>query len=232
MTLVIGLKAKDGVIIASDSRASTEITSNDTVKKIFKLGEHSAIGISGDGGLGMYFLDQIRADLNHGTGISDLVEQIRIKGKKTFNDFFEHLTDPKKRPPLSLLLIGYTLDGKAEIYTMDSKDNFVPRKGVTGFECIGIPYFADYLLNRLYESEIKTESGAELCVLCIQETSTQHRGVGQATDVAIFSATKAFQEMPSSEIEKLKNKAQQFQISQKNRFYPEDPDSGTGDPTM
>lgn len=225
MTLVIGLKAKDGVVLASDSRASSVITSNDTVQKIFKLGEHSAMGIAGDGGLAMYFLDQIKAGLNHGTGIADLAEQVRVKGKTTFNDFFEHLT-PEKRPSLSLLLIGYTVDNKPEMYTLQSGDNFVPRKGVTGFECIGVPYFANYLLNRLYESDIKTEAGAEMCVLCIQETGSQDRGVGGPTRVATFSATKSFQEMSSSEVEKLKQKAEQFQISRKNRFYPEDPNSG------
>jgi 20S proteasome alpha/beta subunit len=230
MTLVIGLKAKDGVVLASDSRASSTITSNDTVQKIFQLGEHSAIGIAGDGGLAMYFLDQIKSGLNHGTGISDLAEQVRIKGKKTFNDFFEHLT-PQQRPPLSLLLIGYTLDNKAEMYTLNSGDNFVPRKGVTGFECIGIPYIADYLLNRLYEADIKVEAGAEMCVLCIQETSSQDRGVGGPTRVAAFSNSKIFCEMSSTEIEKLKQKAEQFQINQKNRFYPEDPNSGTTHPT-
>lgn len=229
MTLVIALKAKDGIVLASDSRASSTITSNDTVQKIFKLGEHSAVGISGDGGLAMYFLDQIKGGLNHGTGISDLAEQIRIAGKRTFNDFFEHLK-PEDRPSLSLLLIGYTLASKSEMYTLRSGDNFVPRKGVTGFECIGVPYIADYLLNRLYELDIRTDAGAEMCVLCIQETSSQDRSVGGPTHVATFSETKPFAELSSSEVEKLTKKAEQFQINQKNRFYPEDPDSGKPTP--
>jgi 20S proteasome alpha/beta subunit len=222
MTLVIGLKAKDGVVIASDSRASSVITSNDTIQKIFKLGEHSAIGISGDGGLALYFLDQIKGGLIHERGISDLAEQVRKEGKSKFNDYFEHL-EPDKRPVLSLLLIGYNQEGSPEIYTLRSSDNFVPRKGITGFECIGVPYIADYLLNRLYESDVKTEAGAEMCVLCIQETSSQDRSVGGPTHVATFSSTKSFQEMNSTEIEKLKQKAEQFQISQKTRFYPEEP---------
>jgi 20S proteasome alpha/beta subunit len=231
MTLVIGLKAKDGVVIASDSRASSTLTSNDTVQKIFRLGDHSAIGIAGDGGLAMYFLDQIKSGLNHGTGISDLAEQIRKKGKDTFNDFFEHLV-PKDRPSLSLLLIGYTSEDKPEMYTLESRDNFVPRKGVTGFECIGVPYLADYLLNRLYESEIKSDAGAELCVLCIQETGSQDRGVGGPVHVATFSDTKSFKEMTPIEVKKLTQSAEVFQISRKNRFYPEDPDSGTSTPTV
>lgn len=221
MTLVIGLKAKDGIVVASDSRASTEITANDKVQKIFQLGEHSAIGIAGDGGLAMYFLDQIKPKLNHGTGITDLAEQIRTHGKLLFNDYFEHL-DPKNRPSLQLLLVGYTLDHKAEMYTLQSTDNFVPRKGVTGFECIGIPYFADYLLNRLYESDIKTEAGVELCVLCIEETSSQHRGVGEANRVATFSNTNPFVQLTTPEIEILREKAKNFQIGQKSKFYPEE----------
>lgn len=228
MTLVIGLKSKDGIVIASDSKASSDITSNSTVQKVFKLGEHSAIGIAGDGGLAMYFLDQIKSGLNHGTGILDLAEQIRKKGKEKFNDFFEHL-DPAKRPPLSLLLAGYTNESKpiAELYILNSRDNFVPRKAVTGFECIGVPYIAEYLLNRLYDPEIRTEAGEELSVLCIQETEDQDASVGGPTRVYCFSSKKDFKEVSATDVKKLKVKNEKFQIRQKSRFYPEDPSSGS-----
>ncbi len=230
MTLVIGLKAKNGIVMACDSKASAEITSNDTVQKVFQLGKDSAVGIAGDGGLAMYFLDQIKSSLNHGTGIIDLAEQVRTKGKEKFNDFFEHLS-PEKRPGLSLLLAGYTMDKKAEIYKLNSTDNFVPRKCVTGFECIGVPYIADYLLNRLYEFEVKVESGEEMCVLCIQETGSQSAGVGGPTRVFSFSPMQDFKELVSSDVEKLKKKMEQFQIARKSSFYPEDPDEGSETPT-
>lgn len=230
MTLVIGLKAKNGIVVASDSKASAEITSNDTVQKVFQLGADSAVGIAGDGGLAMYFLDQIKNGLNYGTGISDLAEQIRIKGKEKFNDFFEHL-DPDKRPSLSLLLAGYTKEKEPEIYTLNSRDNFVPRKSVTGFECIGVPYIADYLLNRLYEAEVKVDAGQEMCVLCIQETSSQSQGVGGPTRVFSFSPTIAFKELSSADVAELKKKTDRFHIVQKSRFYPEDPNEGSDTPT-
>lgn len=228
MTLIIGLKSRDGIVITSDSKASAEITSNDTVEKVFKLSDYSAVGIAGDGGLAMYFLDQIKNKLNYGTGISDLAEQIRMKGKEKFNDFFEHL-NPDKRPSLSLLLAGYTDDHppSPEIYILNSRDNFVPRKAVTGFECIGVPYIADYLLNRLYEKGIKVAAASEMGVLCIQETSSQDSGVGGPTRVYTFSAKDKFKEMSQGEVEKLKEKAKKFQIARKAKFYPEDPNSGT-----
>lgn len=222
MTLVIALKSKDGLLMASDSKASLEITSNDTVQKVFKLSDHTAVGIAGDGGLAVYFLDQIKGGLDYTKGILDLAEQIRIKGKEKFNDFFEHLR-PNERPGLSLLLAGYTTDNKPEIYKLNSKDNFVPRKAVTGFECIGVPYIADYLLNIYYESEIRIEGAKELCVLCIQETGDQDAGVGGPTKVYTFSETEDFKEVPTIEVERLKEKIETFQVNQKNRFYPEDP---------
>lgn len=221
MTLVIALKSKDGLLMASDSKASSEITSNDTVQKVFKLNNHTAVGIAGDGGLAVYFLDQIKGGLDYTKGISDLAEQLRIKGKQKFNDFFEHLK-PNERPGLSLLLAGYTTDSKSEIYKLNSKDNFVPRKAVTGFECIGVPYISDYLLNIYYESEIRNQEAKELCVLCIQETGDQDLSVGGPTHIYTFSATEPFSEISTSDVGILKEKIKTFQVTQKNRFYPED----------
>ena len=90
MTLTICIIAKDGIILASDSRASSFLTSNDTVKKIFKLDDHNAVGIAGDGPLAMHFFDIISSDLNFRNGISNLAEQLRTLGKAKFNDFFSH----------------------------------------------------------------------------------------------------------------------------------------------
>jgi len=223
MTLIIGIKAKDGIVIASDSQATSELTSNDKVQKIFSIGDSSAVGISGDGGLAAYFLDQIMDELNHNRGIRDLAEEMRQKGKAKFDDFFEHLA-PEKRPKLSFILVGYAQDDKAEIYILESKDNFVPRKCMVGYECIGVPYIADYLLTGLYETEVKMDGGAKMAVLCIQETSRQGgSGVGGETRVATIDAkTKTFRQMPVADVERLKQENSQFQTTQKNRFYPEE----------
>lgn len=223
MTLVIGIKAKDGIVIASDSQATSDLTSNDKVQKIFPIGTNSAIGISGDGGLATYFLDQIRGDLNYSRGILNLAEDLRKEGKKRFGDFFENVS-LEKRPKLTLILVGYTSEGKAEIYTLKSEDDFVPRKCMVGYECIGVPYIADYILTGLYDTEVKMEGATQMAVLCIQETSRQGgSGVGGETKVAKIDAlTKTFKQVSSDDIEKLKQSNSQFQSFQKSKFYPED----------
>jgi len=96
MTLTICIKAKDGVVLASDSRASSFLTSNDTVKKLFKLDEHIAIGMAGDGSLAMHLFDTISSQLNYRNGITNLAEQLRSLGKKQFDEFFSHYNSREK----------------------------------------------------------------------------------------------------------------------------------------
>ena len=139
------MKTKEGVVFASDSRASSVLTSVDTVRKIFRLNDHVALGISGDGPLATHLFDTISEDLNFSFPITKLVEQFRELSKKKFDDWFSHL-HPSDRPKLSILLAGYNGE-TPEVYTLRSDDNFVPRKSPTGFECIGVPYIAEYLLN-------------------------------------------------------------------------------------
>jgi len=231
MTLTSCIIAKDGVVFASDSKASSFLTSNETVKKIFRLDDNNAVGIAGDGPLAMHFFDLISKELNFKNGISDLAEQLRVLGKRKFNDFFEHL-EPKDRPSLTILLAGYTLppNSKPAIYQLDSQDNFVPRKSPTGFDCVGIPVIANYILNRLYEKEITTQHASELATFCIKETASQDSRVGGPTQVSTFSNAKQYAEFSRAEIEKIEKKCEQLRITQKGFFYPEDENSGSARP--
>ena len=221
MTLVVGIIAKDGIVLASDSRMSAQITSNDTVQKIVKLNDHNAVGVSGDGTLGIHFLELISGKLEFENGIVFLVEQIRELGKKQFEDYFSHIK-PSERPGLTFLIAGYTKKNEPRIYSISSTDNFVPRPSSTGFNCIGVPYFADYLLNRFYQNEINSKQAEVLAAFCIMETASQAHGVGGALKIASFSSSNTFTELSLREIDDIQEKCKNLHILNKNKFYPED----------
>ncbi len=222
MTLVVGIIAKDGIVLASDSRMSAEITSNDNVKKIIELNENNALGISGDGTLGIHLLKVIKEELGYEEGIVQLVEQIRRLGKIKYEDYFSHLA-PDKRPPLTLMIAGYSKEGEPLIYELKSNDNFVPRPSSTGFNCIGIPYFADYLLNRFYQSEISMRQAKVLAAFCILETESQAHTVGGDIKIASFSPTKNYTELSPNEMLEIKERCRNLHILNKSKFYPEEP---------
>lgn len=229
MTLTICIIAQDGIAFASDSRMVSYFTCNDTVKKIFRLDKYTAVGIAGDGTLAEHLLEVISKSLDFTKSISELAERLRILSREKFNDFFSHQV-PKDRPSLTLLLAGYTSDSKPAVYRLNSKDNFVPRKGTTGFECVGITILADYLLNRLYEPEIKTIDALKLATFCIKETGTQDYRVGGPTKLAFFSNTKKYTEIAEDDIKKIEKECEQFRILEKAHFYPEDVSSGEEEP--
>lgn len=229
MTLTICIKTKDSVVLASDSRSSSFLTSNDTVKKIFKLDEHTAVGIAGDGPLAMTLFDAISEELNFKQGITKVAEQIRESAKKRFDEWFSH-QNPKDRPVLAVLLVGYN-GTQPEIYSLNSEDNFVPRKSPTGFECIGVPVIAEYLLNRLYEPELTTSHALEMATFCIRETGSQDRRVGGPTQLATLSNTKSFSALSEKEIKNIEKRCEYLHVVHKAYFYPEDKATGTERPS-
>lgn len=222
MTLIVGLIAKDGIVLASDSRMTSAITSNDKVKKIIKLNEKNALGISGDGTLGIHLLDVITENLVLEHGIVELVEKFCELAKKKFEDYFTHLK-PQERSPLTFLIAGYTKNNEPRLYELKSDDNFVPRPSSTGFNCIGVPYFADYLLNRFYESEISMKQAHVLAAFCIMETESQSHGVGGDIKIASFSTTKVYSELSPEEVAKIKEQCGTLHTFNKTKFYPEEP---------
>lgn len=214
MTLTICIKASDGIVLASDSRATLrdprqETTINDRVKKIFSIGRYSGMGIAGDGGLAMSFIDEIKEKIHSESEIRTLAKEFHKFGKDIFNDWFSH-EKPDERSFLSIVLAGYTINGNGEIYNLFSFDNFVPRKSTTGFSCLGITYLAQYLLNRFYQPDITTEHAAELAAFCIIETMSQDGKVGGDLQIAKFSSQKDFHQYTLPEIEKAKNKCDEL----------------------
>ena len=223
MTLTICIKAADGIVLASDSRATSrdprsETTINDTVKKIFPVGKFSGIGIAGDGGLAMTLLDELKDKIHHDSEIRKLMREFHKFGKNIFDNWFPH-EKPEERSGLSIILAGYANGGDAEIYNLFSFDNFVPRKSTTGFSCLGITYLAQYLLNRFYQPDITAEHAAELAAFCIKETASQDGKVGGNLQLASFSSTLEFHEFTPQEIGRVESKCERLRLDFRERVY-------------
>lgn len=230
MTLTICIAAKDGIVFASDSRATSYFTANDTVRKLFKLDDHMGIGIAGDGPLALYLLESISNQFDFGSGVTSVAEQFRSLSKERFDEFFSYQA-PADRPHLQLILAGYKASGEAGIYTLDSRDNFVPRKSPVGFECIGVPIIATYILNRVYYPEASVEHAAEMAAFCIKETHTQDSSVGGAIQLISFSRSRTFAPFEEADITRISEKCERFNLLQKSNFADqENASSGTNRP--
>ena len=235
MTLIVGLIAKDGIVITSDSRmtsgnAAVSMTqSNDTVRKIFKITDRCGIGISGSGEMGVTLIEEFQKEINklkdQKLAILDVAEKFRIQCLTRYANWFQRLPAESERiPDFNVLVCGYEPDesGKLndpKIIRMNSFSQFAPMTITTGYATLGITTIANYLLNRLYlRNEITLTQALSLAAFCIIETKSQDGRVGGNLQAAMFSNTEPFREITDKEIVEITTKSDEvlrnsFQIS-------------------
>jgi 20S proteasome alpha/beta subunit len=227
MTLTVGIIAKDGIILASDSRLSDILYSNDDVDKIIEISDRVAVGFAGDGRLANHIFDLIKrsnsVNFSHSNGIQNIAEELCKELADRFDKYYPNIPH-RERDPLEILLVGYSLEPECipHIYELSSVDNFIPRQSPAGHSSIGIPHISNYLLNRIYEKDkMYADEAAKLSILCINETKSQYRNVGGEIKVAVLSNTQKFSILPKHKTTALEKECNESQNYQKYKFYPE-----------
>lgn len=197
MTLVVVLKGTDGLVLAGDSRGTfgdpRELTAqNDTQEKSYILSRHVGALIAGDGGLASLLLrkviEQISSQgLDGVTPVMYATRQVLIQQYEEFFPNFPYMPMQgipiPARPAVHLLIAGYDLSNEgtptsSSIYSMNAETNFAPALHDYGFALDGIPQYALYLLNRLYDPQAAVEELVALAAYAITETASQDGKVG------------------------------------------------------
>ncbi len=241
MTLIVGLIAKDGIVITSDSRmtsgdaAMAATQSNDTVRKIFKITDHCGAAISGSGEMGVTLIEEFQKQALTLTGdepdVKELAELFRKMCITKYADWFSRLpVESQLIPSFNVLLCGYekNVNGQLavpKILRILSVLQFSPMTTTTGFATLGIPTIANYLLNRLYlRNDITVEHALSLGAFCVVETGSQDGRVGGTLQAATFSNTDSFRELGEKEINQLCTKCDEvLRNSLQVSFYKEAP---------
>ena len=238
MTLAISIIGKDGIAVASDSRVTSgdprgPTTVNDTVKKIFELGDFCGLAIAGDGGLGASLIDVVYYELHknpnyRSLSVDEMLNLVMDCVIKKYNEWFPNMNF-EDRPTLHIILSGYRKDisntnftDSPEIFTLYSERNFAPHRWtLLGFMAIGISPLATYLLNTLYTKEITLKHALELAAFAILETASQDGKVGKDIQLASFSLKQPFKLYSQEEIYEYIYQADRHRSSLKKAFYIE-----------
>jgi 20S proteasome alpha/beta subunit len=236
MTLAISIIARDGVAIASDSRVTSgdprgPTTVNDTVKKIFEMGDFCGLTIAGDGGLGASVIDVIYYELhknpNHRyLSVDEMLTLCCDCAIRKYNEWFAQVSFDD-RPTLHMILSGYRKDinnanfiASPEIFTLHSERNFAPHRWtLLGFMSIGITPLSTYILNTLYKKEINLKHALELAAFAILETASQDGKVGKDIQLASFSLQQPFKIYSQDEVYEYIYQADRHRDSLRRAFY-------------
>ncbi len=204
MTLLVALKATDGLVLAVDSKGTFgdprfAMSQNDRMNKAHLLTPNVALLISGTGEVGTMLVSIVKAQLTKGgtIGVSEVLEFVRETAREQYNKWFPTVPAIQPfalaqggqvplRPELNFLIGGYEIDGTPRIFGLGSAFDFSPMLHDYGFAVQGITQYAIYLLTRLYKLECDVSGLVNLAVHVITETANQDTRVGGPVTVIVI----------------------------------------------
>src|ERR1019366_6998521 len=206
MTLLVGLRGADGLVVAADSRGTfgdpRGITAqNDQQKKLYITSKYSAVLTAGAGELGAGLMETVLREIQGTEGVTAIMDKTRMVMRTKFSELFTGfamqplpgLTVPV-RPDVSLLIAGYDVDAHGKpteqrIFQLLSQLDFAPMLHNYGFGLVGVAQYGLYLLNRLYENGSNVEHLESLAAYVIPETASQDGKVGGRIRLATITPT-------------------------------------------
>lgn len=235
MSLAVAIEAKNGIVLAADSRATfgdprgmTAV--NDTVQKIFPLTPRTAVAMVGQAETGNSLVQHIKAALaaQPGANVDQVADTMRTVGNQFFGQWFgapQFMMGPAgpvplPRPDVWFLLVGHDTQGKAKLMSLGSSPpfNFAPSLSTTGFLAAGVVPLAVYLLNRLYSRDLDLEIAKDLAAYCILETASQDGKVGGPIKLAVVLPTQDTCTLSDDQMSDVVKRVEKHRASLKNSF--------------
>lgn len=192
-TTILGMVCKDGVVIASERRATmgTLIAHKET-KKLYKIDQHLALATAGLVGDLQVLARYLSAEVNlyrlkRGTDMP-------IKSAATL---MSNILNSRKFYPyyVQLVLGGWDATG-GHVFSLDAAGGAIPDKYTAGGS--GSPYVFG-VLEDLYKDDLSSDEGVDFAIRAINAAMSRDSASGNGVDVAIINE-KEFKILSDDEI--------------------------------
>ena len=197
-TLAIGLKSKDGVILAVEEKARKLQISNVT-QKIFQVDDHIGVAAAG-------YIPDARTQVDHARFFAQsnrLIydEPVDVEGvAKNLADMAQQFTQYAGVRPfgVALILAGVDKNG-ASLYLTDPSGTYI------GYDAVAIGAGSDQVtefLEKQYQMEISMEDAGALAMESIYLVSEEKTGTRHVKMAVIDNETKTMRKVEDNDIER------------------------------
>lgn len=194
-TTTLGMVCKDGVVIATETRATMgTLIAHKTTKKLYKIDEHIALataGLVGD-------LQVLARYLNAEANLYRLKRDIKMPVESAATLMSNILNQRKFYPYfVQLILAGYD-DTGGHVYSLDAAGGAIPDKYTSAGS--GSPYVFG-VLEDTYKDDLVTNDGVNIAIRAITAATSRDSASGGKIDVAVITKD-GFKEISEEEIKK------------------------------
>ncbi len=188
-TTIIGIICKEGVIMASDRRATAGgIVMSKNTQKTVQINDYlvlSGTGVASD-------IEMQKKIIAAELKLKELKSKRRPSVREAANliaiTTYRNIRQPTMIPSIVGTLVGgYNEDGSAEIYTIEPAGSAMKVEDYDANFGSGMPYVLG-LLERQYKKDLSVKEGVELAIEALKASTQRDAASGNGIDV--FTITK------------------------------------------
>ena len=198
-TTTLGMVCKDGVIIATERRATMgTLIAHKATQKLYKIDQHLALATAGLVGDVQILARYLNAEANLYRLKRD--NKMPVKSAATL---MSNILNQRKFYPyyVQLVLGGYDETG-GHVYSLDAAGGAIPDKYTSAGS--GSPYVYGVLEDN-YRDNLSIEEGIEIAIRAITAAMERDSASGGMIDVAVITKD-GFKQLAEEEIKKRKEK--------------------------
>lgn len=195
-TTTLGMVCKDGVIVATEKRATMgTLIAHKATKKLYKIDNHLALATAGLVGDLQVLVRYLNAEAN----LYRLKRDIKMPVESAATLMSNILNQRKFYPYYVQLILGGYDDSGGHVYSLDAAGGAIPDKYTAAGS--GSPYVFGVLEDN-YRDHLTIDEGIDIAVRAITAAMERDSASGGMIDVAIITK-EGFKEIPEEEIKKL-----------------------------
>jgi len=194
-TTILGIVCKDGVVIATERRATMgTLIAHKATKKLYQIDNHLALataGLVGD-------LQVLSRYLSAETKLYSLKRDAEMSVHSAATLLSNILNSRKFYPYYVQLILGGWDSTGGHVYSLDAAGGSIPDKYTAGGS--GSPY-AFGVLEDQFRDDMTVNDGIELALRAVTAAMNRDSASGNGADVAVITE-KEFKIIPDEEIKK------------------------------
>jgi len=187
MTTIVGLKAVDGVVLASDRRASKGFfIASKTTQKIMRVDDSLAVAVAGLLSDAVYLVNVVRAErkliaLRRGFPLS-VAESAKLISNLFYSGMRNYI------PYYAELIVAGVDDEGPHVYSSDMSGSVVAEEFVSSGSGSPVAYG---VLESLYTPSIRLEEARNIAVKAVEAAMQRDPGSGNGVDVLAIAVRGA-----------------------------------------
>ncbi len=179
-TTIMGMICKDGVVIASERRATMgTLIAHKATKKLYKIDEHLALATAGLVGDLQVLSRYLSAEVN----LYRLKRGTRIPVNSAATLMSNILNQRKFYPYYVQLVLGGWDASGGHVYSLDAAGGSIPDKYTAGGS--GSPYVFG-VLEDLYRDDLTVDEGVDIAIRAVTAAMGRDSASGNGIDIAII----------------------------------------------